>query len=125
MPLTFIDPTHIKLTAYVQSEVLRIDCEGTTLPVADQTIVCEVSAGVVVPFVLELAGADPNRTIEVSHLERMGQLQLWSGSNPCWHGFGLTGGSVDVTVAVSSSGQTKITIIKLEVKPKTDKPFRR
>ncbi|MEM9455623.1 MAG: hypothetical protein AAGF11_15685 [Myxococcota bacterium] len=125
MSLTFTDPTSIEFSTYLESNALRVDCEGTTLPVADQTVICEVSAGAVVPFTLEFDDPDPHRTIEVSHLDQAGQMQVWSGSDPCAYSFGLTGGAVDLTVAASSNGETKITIIKLEVKPKTDKPFRR
>lgn len=124
MPLTFIDPTNISLDAYFDSGDLRVDCEGTTLPIADQQIICEVSAGASVAFNLEFDHSDPSRSISASHYDSLGLLQTWSGSNPCSHSFGLTGGYVDVTATATASGSTKITVIKIEVKPKTDKPYR-
>ncbi|MCA9696598.1 MAG: hypothetical protein KC431_03650 [Myxococcales bacterium] len=124
MPLTFTDPTSIELSSYIDSGLLRVDCEGSTLPVNDQVIICEVSPGASVAFDLEFNDSDSNRTISASHYDANGQQHTWASGNPCSYSFGLTGGYVDVTATATASGQTKITIVKIEVKPKTEKPFK-
>lgn len=123
MPTIFDDPSTISLVARLAQDGLRLECEGHTLPAGDYAILCRMSSGARVRLSLSFADDDPERSFAAYHLDETGQILHWSAADPYTHEFGCTGNFIPVTLVCTASGIQRTALIRIKIRPKTDKPF--